>query len=189
MSGLHFATLVSFVFPKAIKSIVLENEGVVINIDKEYLLPLLTFLKLNSSFQMKELLDVCGTDYPEREDRFEILYALLSVRYAKRLFLKLRTSEANAVSSAVSIYNSAGWLEREVWDMYGVFFGQHPDLRRILTDYGFEGFPLRKDFPLSGYTEVRYDDSQKKIVVEPLEMQQEFRYFDFVTPWDWHRKE
>lgn len=189
MLSLHLGTALALSFPKSIRSVVVEREALTINIEKDAICQVLNFLKLSTVFQMKELLDISGTDFPTRESRFELLYSLLSVRFNCRLFLKLRVVEGDAVESSVSVYNSAGWLEREVWDMFGVFFSQHPDLRRILTDYGFEGFPLRKDFPLSGFTEVRYDDSQKKIVTEPLEMPQEFRYFDFITPWDWHKKD
>jgi NADH/F420H2 dehydrogenase subunit C len=171
-------------FPLGIKSIVIQEDGVFVYIDKDYLINILNFLKLSSLFQFKELLDICGIDYPARFKRFEVLYCLLSVRFGIRLFLKLQLGLNEDVASSVSVFSSAGWLEREVWDMFGVYFKGHNDLRRILTDYGFEGFPLRKDFPLSGYTEVRYDDVTKKIISEPLEVTQEFRYFDFVTPWE-----
>ena len=120
----------------------------------------------------------------QKNNRFQVVYALLSVRYNSRIRINLFVDEFKQVPSVVSIFNSAGWLERETWDMFGIFFKNNKDLRRILTDYGFDGFPLRKDFPLSGYIELRYDDSLKRIVYEPLEITQEFRFFDFTSPWE-----
>lgn len=131
-----------------------------------------------------QVVDICGVDYPARPERFEIVYNLLSLRHNLRLRIKVQTDEESPVPSAVSVYNAAGWFEREVWDMFGVAFSGHPDLRRILTDYGFEGFPLRKDFPLTGYTEVRYDDAQKRVVYEPVKLAQDFRNFDYLSPWE-----
>jgi NADH/F420H2 dehydrogenase subunit C len=177
--------LLSQLFPYLIDGVVIKSDSVVISIQKEGLLKVLSFLKLSSVLQYKQLLDVWGTDYPARLLRFELLYNLLSVCFGARLYIKTRVGINEVIFSAVTVFSSAGWLEREVWDMYGIFFFGHPDLRRILTDYGFEGFPLRRDFPLTGYNEVRYDDIIKKIVSEPVEVAQEFRYFDFVTPWDW----
>jgi len=130
------------------------------------------------------LIDICGVDYPEKEARFEVVYNLLSIKYNSRIRVKVVVDELTPIDSVTSIYNSAGWYEREVWDLYGVFFSNHPDLRRILTDYGFDGHPLRRDFPLTGHTEVRYDEAEKRIVTEPVELAQEFRVFDFASPWD-----
>jgi len=130
------------------------------------------------------LIDICGVDYPEKEARFEVVYNLLSIKYNSRIRVKVAVDELTPIDSVTSIYNSAGWYEREVWDLYGVFFSNHPDLRRILTDYGFDGHPLRRDFPLTGHTEVRYDEAEKRIVTEPVELAQEFRVFDFASPWD-----
>ena len=128
--------------------------------------------------------DVCGVDYPEREQRFEVVYNLLSLKHNLRLRLKVRTDEETPVPSVSGVWPTANWFEREVWDLYGVFFTDHPDMRRILTDYGFEGHPLRKDFPLTGYVEMRYDDEQRRVVYEPVALTQEFRKFDFLSPWE-----
>jgi NADH-quinone oxidoreductase subunit C len=144
----------------------------------------LRFLRDDSNCLFKMLVDVCGVDYPERGERFELVYHLLSLRHNHRLRVKLSTGEDNPVPSVAEIFRAAGWYEREVWDLYGVFFSDHPDLRRILTDYGFEGHPLRKDFPLTGYVEVRYDDREKRVVYEPVRLVQEFRSFDFLSPWE-----
>ena len=142
------------------------------------------FLKDHENCLFKVLIDIFAVDYPNREDRFELVYCLLSTKYNSSIKVKTFVDEFTPVESIVDIYQVANWLEREVWDMHGVYIEQHPDLRRILTDYGFEGYPLRKDFPLSGYTEVRYDDSQKRVIYEPLELSQEFRVFNFNSPWE-----
>jgi len=144
----------------------------------------LTFLRDDSQCQFKALMDVCGVDYPERDQRFEVVYNLLSISQNTRCRLKVATDENTPVPSATAVFNSANWFEREAWDMYGIFFSDHPDLRRILTDYGFEGHPMRKDFPLTGYVEVRYDDEQKRVVYEPVSLVQDFRSFDFLSPWE-----
>ena len=130
------------------------------------------------------LLDICGVDYPGRERRFDVVYHLLSLRKNQRIRVKVETDEATAVPSAIPVFPNANWYEREAYDMYGILFSGHPDLRRILTDYGFDGHPLRKDFPLTGYVEVRYDDQQKRVVYEPVKLTQEFRSFDFMSPWE-----
>jgi NADH-quinone oxidoreductase subunit C len=130
------------------------------------------------------LIDICGVDYPEREQRFEVVYHLLSPRENQRIRVKCETDEKTPVPSVVAVFPAANWFEREAYDMYGIMFSGHPDLRRILTDYGFQGFPLRKDFPLTGYVEVRYDDAQKRVVYEPVKLTQEFRSFDFMSPWE-----
>lgn len=147
-------------------------------------LKVLTFLRDDSQCQFKALMDLCGVDYPQREERFEVVYNLLSIRQNLRIRLKVPTDENTPVPSATGLFSSAGWMERETWDMYGIYFADHPDLRRLLTDYGFEGHPLRKDFPLTGYVEVRYDDAQKRVVYEPVKLTQEFRNFDFLSPWE-----
>lgn len=144
----------------------------------------LTFLRDDTNCLFKILVDVCGVDYPEREERFEVVYHLLSLKHNQRIRVKVSTDEDTPVPSVVGVFSTANWFEREVWDLYGVFFSDHPDLRRILTDYGFEGHPLRKDFPLTGYVEVRYDDEQKRVVYEPVKLTQEFRRFDFLSPWE-----
>ncbi len=144
----------------------------------------LTFLRDDSSCQFKCLMDICGVDYPDRDERFEVVYHLLSLGHNQRIRVKLRTDEETPVPSVTGVYGSAGWWEREAWDLFGIYFSDHPDLRRILTDYGFEGHPLRKDFPLTGYVEVRYDDEQKRVVYEPVKLTQEYRSFDFLCPWE-----
>ena len=142
------------------------------------------FLRDDASCQFKSLMDVCGVDYPVQENRFEVNYNLLSYKHNQRIRIKVRTDEDTPVPSVSSVFPTASWFERECWDMYGVFFSEHPDLRRLLTDYGFEGHPLRKDFPLTGYVEVRYDDEQKRVVYEPVKLTQAFRSFDFLSPWE-----
>ncbi|HIE20639.1 MAG TPA: NADH-quinone oxidoreductase subunit C, partial [Rhodospirillales bacterium] len=125
-----------------------------------------------------------GVDYPDRSPRFEVVYNLLSLAHNNRVRVKIRTDEETPVPSATGVFSAANWWEREVWDLYGIYFSEHPDLRRILTDYGFEGHPLRKDFPLTGYVELRYDDEQKRVVYEPVKLTQEYRDFDFLSPWE-----
>ena len=132
----------------------------------------------------KELIDITGVDYPEREQRFEVVYHLLSLHHNQRIRVKVRTDETTPVPSVTPVFRPANWFEREAWDMYGMLFSDHPDLRRMLTDYGFEGHPLRKDFPLTGYVEMRYDDEQKRVVYEPVKLRQDFRNFDFLSPWE-----
>ncbi len=148
------------------------------------LIRLLGFLRDDSNCLFKLLIDICGVDYPDREERFEIVYNLLSLKHNQRIRVKLATTEDDPVPSAAGVFKTASWFEREVWDLYGVFFSDHPDLRRLLTDYGFEGHPMRKDFPLTGYVEVRYDEEQKRVVYEPVKLVQEFRNFDFLSPWE-----
>tara|TARA_E500000318_G_scaffold22377_3_gene22667 strand:+ start:1152 stop:1784 length:633 start_codon:yes stop_codon:yes gene_type:complete len=159
-------------------------DELVIRTRPQYILKVLTFLRDDSQCQFRCLVDLCGTDFPEREQRFDVVYNLLSVQQNNRIRVKVATDEATPVPSATGVFPSAGWFEREAWDMYGVFFSDHPDLRRLLTDYGFEGHPLRKDFPLTGYVEVRYDDEQKRVVYEPVKLVQDFRSFDFLSPWE-----
>jgi len=141
-------------------------------------------LRDDADCQFEQLIDICGVDYPEREKRFDVVYHLLSPRKNQRLRVKCEVDDATPVPSVVELYPGANWYEREAYDMYGILFSGHPDLRRILTDYGFQGFPLRKDFPLTGYVEVRYDDAQKRVVYEPVRLTQEFRSFDFLSPWE-----
>jgi len=145
---------------------------------------ILSFLCNDANCLFQVLVDICGVDYPDRDERFEVVYNLLSLKHNVRVRVKVTTDESTPVPSVSQIYPAAGWFERECWDMYGVFFSEHPDLRRMLTDYGFEGHPLRKDFPLTGYVEVRYDDEQRRVVYEPVKLVQEFRSFDFLSPWE-----
>ena len=151
-------------------------------VDKDDLVEVATSLRGDFGFEM--LMDVCGVDYPERERRFEVVYNLLSVSHNQRIRVKVPVGETESVPSVTPLFPTANWFERETWDLYGVFFSDHPDLRRILTDYGFEGHPLRKDFPLTGHVEVRYDDEQKRVVYEPVKLVQEFRNFDYLSPWE-----
>ncbi len=144
----------------------------------------LAFLRADSSCQFKVLVDLCGVDYPSRSPRFDVVYNLLSLTHNHRIRVKIQAGEDVPVPSVTGVHKGAGWFEREAWDMYGIMFDGHPDLRRILTDYGFEGHPLRKDFPLSGFVEVRYDDEEKRVVYEPVKLTQEFRTFDFMSPWE-----
>ncbi|WP_312688668.1 NADH-quinone oxidoreductase subunit C, partial [Brevundimonas nasdae] len=139
---------------------------------------------LRDQFGFQQLLDVCGVDYPDREERFEVVYHLLSLTRNARVRVKVATDEVQPVPTVVEVYPSANWFERETFDMYGVLFSGHPDMRRLLTDYGFEGHPLRKDFPMTGYVEVRYDEEQRRVVYEPVKLTQEFRTFDFLSPWE-----
>jgi NADH-quinone oxidoreductase subunit C len=144
----------------------------------------LTALRDDTQCLFEVLIDICGVDYPEREKRFDVVYHLLSARRNQRIRIKCEADEDTAVPSAVEVFPAANWFEREAYDMYGILFSGHPDLRRLLTDYGFQGHPLRKDFPLTGYVEVRYDDAQKRVVYEPVKLTQEFRSFDFMSPWE-----
>ena len=144
----------------------------------------LTALRDDSTCLFEQLIDICGVDYPEREKRFDVVYHLLSPRKNQRIRVKCQTNADAPVPSVVGLFPVANWYEREAYDMYGILFAGHPDLRRILTDYGFQGHPLRKDFPLTGYVEVRYDDDAKRVVYEPVKLVQEFRNFDFMSPWE-----
>ena len=144
----------------------------------------LTWLRDDAQCQFKVLVDICGVDYPERERRFEVVYNLLSPRHNQRIRVKVQAAADDPVPSAVGIYSAAGWYEREAWDLYGIYFAGNPDLRRLMTDYGFEGHPLRKDFPLTGFVELRYDDEQKRCAYEPVQLTQDFRDFDFMSPWE-----
>jgi NADH-quinone oxidoreductase subunit C len=148
------------------------------------LIALLTFLRDDVQCAFVNFVDVCGVDWPQRPDRFDVVYHLLSPRQNLRVRVKVATGENEPVPSATPVYPGADWFEREAYDMYGILFTGHPDLRRILTDYGFEGHPLRKDFPVTGFVEVRYDDEAKRVVYEPVELKQEFRNFDFLSPWE-----
>ncbi len=151
---------------------------------RENIPAILKFLRDDPSCAFTILIDLCGVDYPEREKRFDLVYHLLSMTQNARFRLKTPIAEKEEAPSAIAVYPAAAWYEREVFDLYGVRFSDNPDMRRILTDYGFEGHPLRKDFPLTGFTEVRYDDAQKKVVYEPVRLAQEYRRFDFTSPWE-----
>jgi NADH-quinone oxidoreductase subunit C len=174
----------SAVLSQDVLSAQVQKDELVLVVRASTLRKVLTFLRDDPNCRFKQLMDICGVDYPEREQRFEVVYNLLSLKHNQRVRVKLSTDEDTPVPSVTGIFSSAGWFEREVWDMYGVAFSDHPDLRRILTDYGFEGFPLRKDFPLTGFVELRYDDEQKRVVYEPVKLTQDFRNFDFLSPWE-----
>eukprot|EP00455_Lapot_gusevi_P031348 TRINITY_DN3393_c0_g2_i4.p2 TRINITY_DN3393_c0_g2~~TRINITY_DN3393_c0_g2_i4.p2 ORF type:complete len:288 (+),score=123.16 TRINITY_DN3393_c0_g2_i4:67-930(+) len=169
--------------PKFLKKIELRGDRMFIHTTNEHLLPTLLYLRNHSHTQFKQLVELTCVDWPSRRERFDVVYCLLSLQYATRVIVKIAVDEVTPVNSAVNVYPNACWYEREAYDMFGVYFKGNNDLRRILTDYGFEGHPLRKDFPLSGYTEVRYDDTEKRIVYEPIELTQEFRHFQLVNPW------
>ena len=155
-----------------------------IDVDIENLISTFLFLKTNEKCRFKQLIDITAVDYPEREKRFKIVYLLLSHEKNLRIVIYTHIDEKAVVPSLTKIFPSANWMEREVFDMYGISFKDHPDLRRILTDYGFEGYPLRKDFPLTGHTEVRYSEAKKKVISEPVKLDQEYRDFDFESPWE-----
>lgn len=154
-----------------------------VHVAQENIWEILIKLRNTPHIAMTQLMDICGADYPERPKRFDVVYNLLSLKHNLRMRLKLETDENSPVPSVTSIHSAAGWFEREIWDMFGISFSNHPDLRRILTDYDFEGHPLRKDFPLCGFVETRYDEKQKKLVQEPINLEQELREFDFSSPW------
>jgi len=162
----------------------LQHGELVVTASRDGLVKVMTFLRDDSNCLFKQLVDLCGVDYPDREMRYEVVYNLLSTSQNHRVRVKVAAGEGTPVPSISSVFSAAGWYEREAWDLYGVFFSNHPDLRRILTDYGFEGHPLRKDFPLTGYVELRYDEDQKRVVYEPVKRAQEFRNFDFMSPWE-----
>ena len=162
----------------------ISHEQIYLSIDNEDLLDVILFLKINNDTKFKQLIDITAVDYPENSKRFKMIYLLLSHQFNQRIVISCLINENEVVSSLTKIFPSANWMEREVFDMYGVKFKDHPDLRRILTDYDFKGFPLRKDFPLTGHTEVRYSEDQKKVIYEPVKLEQNYRNFDYQSPWE-----
>ena len=166
-----------------VKKSTISFDQLFVDVDIEDLSSTILFLKTNSKHRFKQLIDITAVDYPEKEKRFKIIYLLLSHENNLRIVININIDEKTIVPSITKIFPSANWMEREVFDMYGISFKDHPDLRRILTDYGFKGYPLRKDFPLSGHTEVRYSEDKKKVVSEPVRLDQEYRDFDFESPW------
>ena len=162
----------------------IKHDHLYINIDKDDLIDVILFIKTNQDTKFRQLIDITVVDNPENNQRFEMVYLFLSHEFNQRIILKYLISENEVISSLTTIFPSANWMEREVFDMYGVSFKDHPDLRRILTDYGFEGHPLRKDFPLTGHTEVRYSEEQKKVVTESVKLEQNYRNFDYQSPWE-----
>lgn len=175
---------IAVALPDEVLATEIKVDELIITVERGSIVKVLTLLRDDVNCRCKTLLDICGVDYPDREKRFDVVYNLLSPFHNHRVRVKVRTDEESPVPSVVGVFSSANWYEREVWDLYGVLFVDHPDLRRILTDYGFEGHPLRKDFPLTGYVEIRYDDEKKRIVYEPVKLPQEFRTFDFLSPWE-----
>jgi NADH-quinone oxidoreductase subunit C len=170
--------------PDAVEGHEIQHGELSVRIARDAVPDVLTHLRDDPQCRFTVLCDICGVDYPDRPMRFEVVYNLLSMSQNLRIRVKVKTDEESPVPSATGIFSAAGWWEREAWDLYGIYFSDHPDLRRILTDYGFDGHPLRKDFPLTGYVELRYDEDQKRVVYEPVKLKQEFRSFDFLSPWE-----
>ena len=170
--------------PTKIKKTEIKHNQLYIEIEKENMVDVILFVKSDKDTKFRQLIDITAVDYPEETQRFKIVYLFLSHEFNQRIIISFFISENEVVDSLTSIFPSANWMEREVFDMYGVSFKDHPDLRRILTDYGFEGHPLRKDFPLSGHTEVRYSEDEKKVINEPVKLEQNYRNFDFESPWE-----
>ena len=167
-----------------VKNSKLKHNQIYLNIESDDLLEVILFLKNNIETKFKQLIDITAVDYPEKDKRFKLVYLFLSHEINSRIIVDFFVNENEIVSSLTSIFPSANWMEREVFDMYGIKFKDHPDLRRILTDYNFEGHPLRKDFPLTGHNEVRYSEDNKKVIYEPVKLEQNYRNFDFESPWD-----
>ena len=167
-----------------IKSSIIDNDELLINVAEKDIVDVVQFLKSNDNCKFKQLIDIAGVDYPDNEKRFELVYLLLSHENNLRIKLLIKFETGQSINSLTKIFPSANWMEREVFDMYGIKFKNHPDLRRILTDYGFKGHPLRKDFPLTGFNEVRYSEKEKKVIYEPVKLEQNYRNFDFESPWE-----
>jgi NADH/F420H2 dehydrogenase subunit C len=184
MMSENFAKSIIKTVPQWVKSCEVINGELMITAYSGSIVPVCNFLKNHMGTRCSQLMDVTAVDYPDRENRFTVVYNLLSVDLNSRIRLKTEVDGLTSIESVTALYPCAAWWEREVWDMFGIFFTNHPDLRRILTDYGFQGHPLRKDFPVTGYTEVRYDETEKRVIYEPLELTQEFRSFDFASPWE-----
>ena len=168
----------------AVNAASIENGELTIEARRAEIMTVISFLRDDPICKFSSLIDICGVDYPSRERRFDVVYHMLSMAHNTRIRIKISTDETVPVHSVTSLFPNANWYEREAFDMYGILFDEHPDLRRILTDYGFEGYPLRKDFPLSGFVEVRYDEERKSVVYEPVNLPQEYRSFDFMSPWE-----
>ena len=162
----------------------IKHDNIYLSIDHEELIDVISFLKTNNQTKFRQLIEITAVDYPEKENRFKMVYLLLSHEHNKRIIINYTIKETDIIHSLTSIFPSANWMEREVFDMYGLNFKNHPDLRRILTDYGFEGHPLRKDFPLTGHNEVRYSEEFKKVIYEPVKLEQNYRNFDYESPWE-----
>lgn len=178
-----FLDLLILMIPRTIRKIYIETNEVEVNISRNFLLEFFKFIKIHTWTQFKVLSDIIAIDYPGRNKRFDVIYQLLSIAYNSRMNILVSVGELSVLPSISSVYKGASWYEREVWDLFGIFFEGHPDLRRIVTDYSFEGHPLRKDFPLTGYFEVFYDDTRQLIEYAPVSLVQEYRYFTFSNPW------
>ncbi len=178
------ATQLADALPGAISGHLIANDELSITVELGEVVRVMSYLRDDPACEFKILVDICGVDWPQRSKRFDVVYHLLSLTKNVRLRVHVHAAEDEAVPSVVAVYPAANWFEREAFDMYGIPFSDHPDLRRMLTDYGFSGYPLRKDFPLTGYTEVRYDDELKRVVYQPVQLVQEFRDFDFMSPWE-----
>ncbi len=180
----EFGEYVDAALGGAVLDMTIDRDELAISVDRDVIVTVLTFLRNDVNCQFKQLMDVTAVDYPGRQPRFDVVYNLLSPSHNRRIRVKVQTDETTPVPTATTLFSSANWWERETWDMFGIMFSGHPDLRRMLCDYGFDGHPLRKDFPLTGYVEVRYDDELKRIVYEPVKLTQDFRNFDFASPWE-----
>ena len=167
-----------------INSSTIKHNQIYLSIDSNDIIDVILFMKTNENTKFRQLIDITAVDYPEKEQRFRIVYLLLSHEFNTRVLIEFDISEGEKVPSLTKIFPSANWMEREVFDMYGIDFKDHPDLRRILTDYGFEGYPLRKDFPITGHNEVRYSEETKKVIYEPVKLEQNYRNFDYESPWE-----
>lgn len=180
----ELSALIELRNPDAVEDSRIAHGELTLTVSRTELIGLVTFLRDDQACRFTTLIDICGVDYPDRGRRFDVVYHLLSMRQNLRLRLTLQVRETEIVPSIIDVHPSANWFEREVFDMYGVMFSGHPDLRRLLTDYGFRGHPLRKDFPTTGYVEVRYDETEKRVVYEPVKLTQDYRLFDFMSPWE-----
>jgi NADH-quinone oxidoreductase subunit C len=178
------ATKLAAAAPGAVVQSSFAFDELTVTVDRTRIVEALQFLRDDPAAQFVSIIDISGVDHPQREQRFDVVYHLLSPKLNLRIRLKIETDEDTAVMSATAVYPGADWFEREVYDLFGVMFEGHPDLRRILTDYGFDGHPLRKDFPMTGFVEVRYDDAEKRVRYDPVRLNQEFRQFDFLSPWE-----
>ena len=176
--------LVNSELANKVQKSLIEFEELIIETNPDNLIDVLQFLKSNENCRFRQLIDIAGVDYPEEDKRFKLVYLLLSHEFNSRIKISINFEIEKKIDSIVRIFPSANWMEREVFDMYGIEFKNHPDLRRILTDYNFKGFPLRKDFPLTGFNEVRYSEKEKKVIYEPVKLEQDYRNFDFESPWE-----
>ena len=179
-----FEKLINSELSSKIQNSIFENNELMIEINEANLIKVVQFLKSNEKLKFRQLIDIAGVDYPEEEKRFKLVYLFLSHENNERIKLSTKLESNQIINSITKIFPSANWMEREVFDMYGIKFKNHPDLRRILTDYGFKGHPLRKDFPLTGFNEVRYSEKEKKVIYEPVKLEQNYRKFDFESPWE-----